>query len=149
MPDIDPAGEAERIHLLERRSFIALAGQAMDELSAFYADDARLMLAHAPTVVGRKAIRVVFRNLASQLPRFQRDFRSDAIVVARSGDIAYVTGTYRFTPDSQHPEVFDAGKYLSIWKQEYGQWWIAVDMTSSDLSLPGTTAAPDQSRPGL
>ena len=114
MPDIDPAAEAERIHLLERRSFIALAGRAMDDVSALYTDDARLMLAHAPTAVGRKAIRVVFRNLASQLPRFHHEFRSDAIVVARSGDLAYVTGTYRFTPDSQHPEVCDTGKYLSI-----------------------------------
>ena len=130
----DVAAEAARIKALEEQSVQDLAARRMDAVTALYARDARMLRANGPTVHGRDSIAVVFRELAAALPNFRHEFRTDSVAVAAAGDLAVVTGVYRFTPDTVHPTAVDIGKYLSVWEREDGDWRIALDMTNSDGS---------------
>src|SRR5262245_19657724 len=111
----DIAADASRIAMLEQQTIRDLAARRMDAVSGLYARDARILPANAPAVRGHDSIAAVFRELATSFPRFRHEFRVDSVVVARSGDVAAVTGVYRFTADTLHPMAFDVGKYLGIW----------------------------------
>lgn len=139
----DVSGEAARISALYRQSVQDLAARRFDAFTALFASDARLMRANAPVVEGRDAIVVQLRDMAGALPRFRSEVRSDSIVVAGTGDYAFVQGRYRFTPDTAHPGVFDIGRYLGVLKREGRDWRIAVDMTVSD-GAAGTAAPGDE-----
>ena len=57
------------------------------------------------------------------------------VEVAKSGDLAYLYGTYQMTangPDGK--QMPDTGKMLEIWKKQAdGNWKCIVDTWSSDL----------------
>lgn len=62
-----------------------------------------------------------------------------SVVVSSSGDMAYETGTYSWTgPAPDGTEVTSAGKYAAVWRQEDGNWKMAVDIWNGD----GAPAAP-------
>ncbi len=65
--------------------------------------------------------------------------------VARSGDLAYVSGNYEFNEqDNGGKPITDKGKYLEVWKkQPNGSWKCAADMFSSDLPA----VAPAENKP--
>ncbi len=135
----DVAADAARIAALQRQSVQDLAARRMDAVSALYARNARMLRADAPAVRGRDSIAGAVRELAATWPAFRHEFRTDSVMVGAGGDVAVVTGAYRFTPDSLHPAAFDVGKTLSVWTREDGDWRIAADMTNSDGagSAPG------------
>jgi uncharacterized protein (TIGR02246 family) len=141
----DTTAEAVRIRALEQQWFVDLAARRMDAVSALYARDAQMLRPNAPTVHGHDSIAAVFRELTDLWPNFRNELRPDSVIVAKGGDVAVVTGRYRFTPDSLHPSAFDIGKYLGVWKREDGDWRIALDMTNSDGgssgAAPGDAAA--------
>ena len=58
-----------------------------------------------------------------------------AIEVARSGDIAYIRGTYDVAMnDPKGKPMKDTGKLVEVWKkQSDGGWKCAVDTWNSDL----------------
>ena len=95
-----------------------------------------LMMANTPAVVGRDSILGTFRALQARFPRFAHHFELRTVAVAQSGELAVVTGTYHFVPDTLQAGHDDVGKYLSSWKKVNGQWRIAADMTNSDRSPP-------------
>ncbi len=75
-------------------------------------------------------------------PLFALTFTPDNVVVARSGDMAYETGTCSMTltgpEDKPLPE---QGHYVVIWrKQPDGTWKAAVDVPVSDPPPTGETA---------
>ncbi len=136
----DTVAEAARIRALEQQSFADVAARRMDAVTALYARDAQMLRANAPTVHGHDSIAAVFRGMTDQWPNFRNEFRADSVMVAKSGDVAVVTGMYRFTPDTTHPAAFDVGKYLGVWRREDGDWRIALDMTNSDgAGSPGSS----------
>lgn len=55
--------------------------------------------------------------------------------VAKSGDMAYSTGTYEYSmTDPTGKPVNDHGKYLAVWeKQKDSSWKCGANMWSSDL----------------
>ena len=57
------------------------------------------------------------------------------VEVARSGDLAYVTGTYELSEtDAKGKPMTDKGKYLEVWKKQVdGNWKCVIDMFNSDL----------------
>ena len=58
--------------------------------------------------------------------------------VARSGDLAYMIGTYELSlNDASGKPVHDRGKYAEVWKKQTdGQWKVVADMFNSDLPMP-------------
>ena len=57
------------------------------------------------------------------------------VEVAKSGDMAYVSGTYTFDfKDASGKTVKDRGKYLVVWeRQPDGSWQCSADAWNSDL----------------
>src|SRR5580693_6392170 len=61
-------------------------------------------------------------------------WRTTAVEVARSGDLAYENGTYDFVTTGKDGKTSDEkGKYLVIWKKQAdGAWKVVVDMDNTD-----------------
>jgi uncharacterized protein (TIGR02246 family) len=120
------------------------AAQAKDaaKFTSFYADDATLMLEDSPDFRTPSVIR---ENLGGmfQDPNFALSFAEDKITVARSGDIAYDTGSYALTvtgPDKK--PTTENGHYVVVWqKGADGTWKVAIDAPISDPT-PAPAAKP-------
>ena len=78
------------------------------------------------------------------VPGFGGGWKVTKVEVARSGELAYVTGTYELSEtDAGGKPSTDKGKYLEVWKkQPDGNWKCAIDMFNSDL--PSMEAAPSK-----
>ena len=98
------------------------------KFTSFYNEDAVFMLEGAPLASGKTAIAEALGPMM-QDPNFALTFQTTKAEVARSGDIAYETGTYQITtsdPRTKKP-VTGKGKYVVVWKKVGGTWKAAVD----------------------
>ncbi len=105
---------------------------------AYYSDDATLLPPNAPMASGKEAIRAVWAPLLT--PGASISWEASKVEVARSGDLAYIMGTYQLAmKDAQGNSVPDHGKFVEVWeKQPDGKWKVGADIFNSDLP----TAAP-------
>ena len=100
----------------------AFATQDAERLSAFYADDARLLFDGQPIIRGREAIDAVMRDMVSGGPGTQR-FETDEVIV----DGSLVIDIGRITSASAQY------KYVVVYqRQPDGSLRIVVDAASSD-----------------
>ena len=100
----------------------AFATQDAERLSAFYADDARLLFDGQPIIRGRDAIDAVLRDMVSGGPGTQR-FETDEVIV----DGSLVIDIGRITSASAQY------KYVVVYqRQPDGSLKIVVDAASSD-----------------
>ena len=111
----------------------ASAAKDVDKAVSFYTDDAEQMSPKGPPVRGKENIRKGWAGMLAT-PGPGLSFQTTSVEVARSGDIAYETGTYDFaTTDKNGKTQEEKGKYVVIWKkQSDGSWKAAVDMDNSD-----------------
>ncbi len=113
----------------------AAAAQAKDaaKFVSLYADDAVVMMAGAPDLRGLAAIREGIPAMM-QDPAFALSFEADTVEVARSGDLAYETGSYSMTmtgPDKK--PATEMGHYVVVWRKGAdGAWKVVVDAPISD-----------------
>ena len=137
-PDTRAADEAT-IHAAVKEWSASAAAKDPEKFSSFYADDAVLMLSGAPDPVGSAAIRETIGGMMKD-PNFALSFAADKVVAARSGDIAYETGSYSMTmSDAKKKPSTEKGHYVVVWrKQADGAWKVVVDTPVSD---PPETAA--------
>lgn len=111
------------------------AAEAKDaeKFASFYADDGVLLLEAAPDARGMAALREGIAGMMRD-PNFSLSFAADEVVVARSGDLAYETGTYALAmsgPDGD--PVAQRGHYVDVWrKNAQGEWKVVVDAPVSD-----------------
>ena len=112
----------------------AAGSRDVDKVVSYYTDDAVVMSPNIPTLTNREGIRNLWQSLLSS-PSFSGGWQATKVEVARSGDLAYISGNYEFreTDDNGKP-LTDKGKYLEIWKkQSNGNWKCVADMFNSDL----------------
>ncbi len=87
-------------------------------------------------MAGKSAIRD-FVVKSFQTPGFSISWKTTTVVVSRSGDIAYTTGTNRVTfstPDGKQITV--EGKAVTVWRREKdGAWKCVIDIWN-DVSTP-------------
>lgn len=131
-PDTRAADEAT-IHGLVKDWSAAAQAKDAEKFSAMYADDATVMFAGQPDVSGRTAIREALGGMM-QDPNFALQFAARKIEVARSGDLAYDTGTYTLTmTDAKKQKSTEQGNYVVVWKkQDGGTWKVVIDAPISD-----------------
>ena len=100
---------------------------------AYYSDDATLLPPNAPMATDKQAIRASWAELL--VPENSVSWQVSRVEVSRSGDLAYLVGTYRVTTkDAQGKSVEDRGKLLEVWKRQVdGQWKAVADPYNSDL----------------
>jgi uncharacterized protein (TIGR02246 family) len=120
----------------------AAESRDVDKLVSFCADDAVVLPAHAAIATTKDSIRNIFQRLLS-IPGIALSWKPTKVTVARSGDLAYSSGTYEMSaPDDSGKSVTDHGKYVAVWKKQAdGNWKVAVDIWNTDLPLP---APPDK-----
>jgi uncharacterized protein (TIGR02246 family) len=131
-PDTRAADEAA-IHAAVKEWSAAAQAKDADEFASFYADDGILMLENAPDAHGIAALREGISGMM-QDPNFNLSFAADKVEVARSGDLAYETGSYtRTMSDPEGRPTTQKGHYVDIWKKDAdGGWKVAVDAPVSD-----------------
>ena len=117
----------------------AAAAKDPEKFASFYTDDAMVMLEGAPLISGKPAIMEALTPMMKADPNFSLKFETAKVEVARSGDIAYETGTHEITTtDAKTKKPAPVkGKYLVVWKKVGGAWKAAVDAPMS-----GAPAAP-------
>ena len=105
----------------------------LDGIVSYYSDDAVLLPPNAPAITGKQSIRAAWINLAA--PSVSLSWQSSKVEVARSGDLAYTTGTYTdVVKDPQGKLITDKGKIMEVWKkQPDGGWKVVADTYNSDL----------------
>jgi len=131
-PDTRAADEAT-IHAAVKDWSASAEAKDPEKFTSFYAEDAVVMLPGIPDASGKTAIRETIGGMMKD-PHFALSFAADKVVVARSGDIAYETGSYSMTmSDAKKKASTEKGHYVVVWqKQADGGWKVVVDTPVSD-----------------
>jgi uncharacterized protein (TIGR02246 family) len=113
-----------------------------EKSASFWSDDATISPPNAAPIAGKPAIRAYVAG-AFASPGFSIDWKTDKVVVAASGDMAYSTGSDVFTfktPDNQMHTEHTNG--VVVWKkQPDGAWKAAIDIWNADAP-PADAAKP-------
>jgi ketosteroid isomerase-like protein len=111
------------------------AGKDVEQTIAFYSYDAILFAPNATSATTKEAIRNRWKDMFAS-PGFVITWQPITVRVGKSGEMAWVSGTYELTMnDASGKPINDRGKYLEVWeKQTDGNWKCAADMWNSDLS---------------
>ena len=133
MDQVTATRHADRIRELNESWLAAARQRDLDGMMAIYAPDAQELMPAQPAVVGREAIRELYRQLITNSPRFGHAVSMDEVTIAESGDLAVVRGSYRFTYDENTPEHVDIGKLVSVWVYTLGDWKLQIIIANSDI----------------
>jgi ketosteroid isomerase-like protein len=112
----------------------AAGAKDVDKTVSYYSEGAIVMPPNAPSATTKEAIRTVWKDLLTS-PGVAISWKTTKVEVAKSGDMAYSSGTYELTMnDASGKPVNDRGKYLVVWeKQADGKWKCGADTWNSDL----------------
>ena len=113
------------------------AAKDVEQTIAYYSDDAIVFPPNATSAATKEAIRNGWKEMFAS-PGFNITWRPTRVQVGKSGEMAWVSGTYELTmDDASGKPTNDRGKYLEVWeKQTDGNWKCAADMWNSDLTSP-------------
>jgi uncharacterized protein (TIGR02246 family) len=122
----------------------AAGAKDLDKTVSFYSDDAIVMPPNAPSATTKEAIRSAWKEMLTT-PGAAISWKATKVEVAKSGDLAYVSGTYEEAmTDASGKPVKDHGKYVEIFKKQAdGTWKVVADIWNSDLPA-SATAAPEK-----
>lgn len=101
-------------------------------MMAVYAPDAVELLPDTPAVVGRGPIRDFYRHVIEQYPRFAHKFEAHEMILASSGDLAVLRGSYRFIPDTLRAGDVRTGKFVGVWRKQDGDWRIQLNVSNAN-----------------
>lgn len=132
MDQLTASRQAERIRELEESWFTSARVRDLDGMLAIYAPEPCELWPGQPALVGRTAIRDFYSQLLDDFPRFQQNFVMDEVIIAESGDLAVVRGTYQFTPDERRPDDVEIGKFVAVWIFHSGDWRLHTNISNSD-----------------
>lgn len=139
------SSDEQTLRDLDAKWSAAAAARDVDKTVSYYADDATVLPANAPTATTKDAIRKVWQDLLTS-PGAAVSWKTTKVEVARSGDLACTVGTYELTMnDATGKPVNDRGKYVAVWEKKGGTWKCGVDIWNSDL--PAAPSAPSASSP--
>jgi ketosteroid isomerase-like protein len=112
----------------------AIGSRDVEKTISYYTDDAVVMPPNIPTLTGKEPIRSLWKSMLGS-PTFSGGWKATKVEVARSGDLAYVSGNYEFNEqDNSGKPITDKGKYLEVWRKQLdGSWKCVANMFNSDL----------------
>jgi len=139
------SADERTIRDLETQWSKAAAEKDLEKMLSFYADDATVLPANAPAATTKDNVRRLWTDLFAS-PGLALSWRTIRVEVAKSGEMAYATGTYELTAnDASGNPTTDHGKYLTVWeKQSDGKWKCGADIWNSDIAA--STATPLQKK---
>jgi uncharacterized protein (TIGR02246 family) len=102
----------------------------LEKAVSFYADDACFYPPGAPVATGKEAIRKSWSQLLA-LPGLDLRWSSSKVEVARSGDVAFESGSFVLSANNaQGKSETTTGNYVVAWKKQAdGKWKVVEDMT--------------------
>jgi uncharacterized protein (TIGR02246 family) len=111
----------------------AVRSRDVDKSLSFYTDDALGFGDQDPLTKSKEAMRQGMQD-GYAYPGWTIDWKTDTVFVARSGDLAYEYGRYKFTSTEKDGKSSTrTGNYLLVWKKQTGgDWKIAVDTDAAD-----------------
>jgi uncharacterized protein (TIGR02246 family) len=114
----------------------AAAAKNVDKTVSYYSDDAVVMPPNASAATTKESIRSAWKEMLTT-PGAAISWKATKVEVAKSGDLAWVSGTYEeTTTDANGKPVKDRGKYVEVWeKQADGKWKVVADIWNSDLPV--------------
>jgi ketosteroid isomerase-like protein len=131
-----PAGAEATIQREEADWLKAIGTGQLDATVSYYGDGALLLAPNVPIARTKEEIRRTWIQIFASVPAGATfSGETTKVEVARSGDLAYSTGTYAIT----NPAI-DKGKFVDVWKKQAdGSWKAVVDIINSDLPAPPPT----------
>lgn len=111
----------------------AIAKKDLEKTLSFYAPDARYLSAGRPAASTPDERRKLWVEDYA-IPGFSSDETTTRVEVAKSGDLAYQSGTYVLRAQDDKGKVTQStGKFVVVWKkQSDGQWKAIIDMDNAD-----------------
>src|SRR6266567_3849851 len=119
---------------LDAKWSAAAGAKDVDKTVSYYAESAVVMPPNASAATTKEAIRSAWKEMLTT-PGAAISWKATKVEVAKSGDLAYVSGTYEETmTDASGKPVNDHGKYVEIFKKQTdGAWKVVADIWNSDL----------------
>ena len=135
------AADAQAIRDQEAAWVKAFATKQPAKAEAFYADDGDSMLPDTHIMEGKQAI---LDGMKPELgdPNFSLVFAPTKVEVARSGDLAFSKGWFKYTTTDPKTgkRVGQSGNYVEVYKkQPDGSWKIAEDIATEETPLQPLT----------
>ena len=129
---------------LDAKWSAAAGAKDIDKTVSYYSEDAVVMPPNAPSAKTRETIRSAWKEMLTS-PGAAVSWKATKVEVAKSGDLAYVSGTYEETmTDASGKPAKEHGKYVEIFKKQAdGTWKVIVDIWNSDLPA-SAPAAPEK-----
>ncbi len=123
------------------------AARDIDGTVSYYSDDASLLAPNAPIASDKQSIRAAWAGLLT--PDTSLSWQASKVEVARSGDLAYLIGTYQLTTKDAHGKpVSDNGKFVEVWKKQAdSKWKVVADIFNSDMPLVQPRPVAEKKRP--
>jgi uncharacterized protein (TIGR02246 family) len=118
----------------------AAGAKDLDKTVSYYSDDAIVMPPNTSAARTKEAIRSAWKEMLTA-PGAAIGWTATKVEAAKSGDLAYVSGTYEETmTDASGKPVKDRGKYVEVWKKQAdGTWKVVADIWNSDLPVAPAT----------
>ena len=113
----------------------AAGSKDLDKTVSFYADDAMVLPPNDTAKKTKDAIRSLWKGLIDSV--MDVGWKANRVEMAKSGDLACVTGTYELTMKDGTKE---HGKYCEVWEKKGGIWKCGTDIWNSDLPAAGATS---------
>src|SRR6266567_372222 len=122
---------------LDAKWSAAAGAKDIDKTVSYYSEDAIVMPPNAPIAATRETIRSAWKEILTS-PGAAISWKATKVEVAKSGDLAYGSGTNEETMnDASGKPVKDHGKYVEIFKKQAdGTWKVVADIWNSDLPAP-------------
>ena len=130
--------EGEKTRLLERDAEwarIASAGADVEQILAFWTDDAVVLPPGLPAVIGKAALREYVRA-SLQMPGFKITWTSTEVRFSPDGNLSYMFGQNAVTIGSEDGKrLTTTGRTVTIWRRDRdGVWRCAVDIWNAGSS---------------
>jgi ketosteroid isomerase-like protein len=115
---MDHAAEVQRLLDLDSEwSKLSSAGQDIEGILRYWADDGVVYAPGMPPVVGKDALREYVRASLG-MPGFKIEWAAQRAVLSDDGSLGYTTGTNVVTMDGEDGQpVTQEGRFLAVWRK--------------------------------
>lgn len=125
----DPLEIEAAIRATDAQWLAAAQAHDLERTLSFWSDDVIMMQPGTPTMVGKEAVRR-YVAAAFAIPGFSITWVTEHVWVAKSGELAYATGSDEIHMTSADGKpVIEHNKAVAIWRRQAdGAWKCAVDV---------------------